>query len=84
MTHQVQLSDPAYERLKAQKKKGESFSDVVLRAIGRPSLLEALAKLPRMTDKEYHAWEQTRREMRALDAARNERMEHFRRTGKWP
>ena len=33
VTKQVQLSEAAYDRLKAAKRKGESFSDVVLRAV---------------------------------------------------
>jgi predicted CopG family antitoxin len=35
VTKQVQLSDAAYKLLKAHKRTGESFSDVVLR-LGRP------------------------------------------------
>lgn len=38
MTKPVQLSDEAYRRLRARKKSGESFSDVVLRMTGKESL----------------------------------------------
>jgi predicted CopG family antitoxin len=38
VTKPVQLSDEAYRRLRARKKAGESFSDVVLRLTGRGSL----------------------------------------------
>lgn len=36
----ISLSDEAYAKLKAEKKSGESFSDVVKRLTGRKSLLE--------------------------------------------
>ncbi|MEM4780461.1 MAG: antitoxin VapB family protein [Halalkalicoccus sp.] len=36
----VALSETAYERLKARKREGESFSDVVERLAGERSLLE--------------------------------------------
>lgn len=43
MTKPVQLSDDAYARLAAEKRPGESFSDVVLRLTQkRISLAEAL------------------------------------------
>jgi predicted CopG family antitoxin len=38
MTKPVQLSDEAYRRLRARKKTGESFSDVVIRLTGSGSL----------------------------------------------
>lgn len=38
VTKPVQLSDEAYRRLRARKKAGESFSDVVLRLTGRGTL----------------------------------------------
>ncbi len=34
----ISLAEDAYEALKAQKKEGESFSDVVLRLTGRSNL----------------------------------------------
>ncbi|WP_458190108.1 antitoxin VapB family protein [Haladaptatus sp. NG-WS-4] len=39
-TKTVALSESAYERLKARKREGESFSDVVERLAGERSLLE--------------------------------------------
>ena len=35
MTKVISLSNEAYERMKAAKKPGESFSDVVIKVIGR-------------------------------------------------
>lgn len=40
VTKPVQLSDEAYRRLRMNKRPDESFSDVVLRVIGRGSLAE--------------------------------------------
>lgn len=36
----ITVTDAAYERLAAQKRPGESFTDVVLRLAGRPSLAD--------------------------------------------
>lgn len=36
----ITITDAAYERLAAQKRPGESFTDVVLRLTGRRSLAE--------------------------------------------
>ena len=41
-TKTVALSESAYERLKAHKREGESFSDVVERLAGERSLLEVV------------------------------------------
>ncbi len=65
MTKMVQLSDEAYLRLKARKRKGESFSDVVLRLTPRSSVLE-LAKL-RRPPAEIEAHRRLIREMKELD-----------------
>jgi len=40
MSHQVRLDDDVYERIKANKRDGESFSDTVERLIGGRSLRE--------------------------------------------
>ncbi|GAB7090713.1 hypothetical protein JCM18237_09840 [Halorubrum luteum] len=40
MSKSIRLSEDAYERLKAHKRDGETFSDVVLRLAGERSLLE--------------------------------------------
>lgn len=40
MTKVVQFSDDAYRRLKARKRKGESFSDVVKRLTTRTTLAD--------------------------------------------
>ena len=38
MSHQVRLDDDVYERIKANKRDDETFSDAVERLIGRRSL----------------------------------------------
>ena len=38
MSHQIRLEDDVYERIKANKRDGESFSDAVERLIGGQSL----------------------------------------------
>ncbi|UPW01584.1 antitoxin VapB family protein [Halorussus gelatinilyticus] len=38
MSHQVRLSDDLYERIKANKREGESFSDAIERLIENRSL----------------------------------------------
>lgn len=83
MTHQVQLSDAAYTRLKALKKEGESFSDVVLRSIARPTVLQAMATLPSLSDKEYRDRLAALRRMRDRDAERDERLDKLRQK-RWP
>ena len=40
MSHQVRLEDDVYERIKANKRENESFSDAVERLIGGRSLRE--------------------------------------------
>lgn len=40
MSHQVRLEDDVYERIKANKRENESFSDTVERLIGGRSLRE--------------------------------------------
>ena len=40
MSRSVRLSDEAYERLEAQKREDETFSEVVLRLAGERSLSE--------------------------------------------
>lgn len=54
MTHQVALSDAAYQELKARKLNGESFSDVVLRLAneGKKDPLAWLAGRPRISKAE--------------------------------
>jgi len=66
MTKMVQLSDAAYQRLKAQKRKGESFSDVVLRLAPGRSLLDLGAML---TADEISEQEQRIQRINALDRA---------------
>lgn len=72
MTKMVQLSDEAYRRLKARKRKGESFSDVVLRLTPRASLLD-LAKF-RRSDEEIEAHLAFLKEMRKRDMPDYERI----------
>jgi predicted CopG family antitoxin len=38
MSHQIRLDDDVYERIKASKREGETFSDAVERLIGGRSL----------------------------------------------
>jgi len=45
-TKTINLSLDAYELLKAHKKEGESFSDVIRRLLSKPSLDEVLAEAP--------------------------------------
>jgi predicted CopG family antitoxin len=40
MSHQIRLEDHVYERIKANKRDDESFSDAVERIIGRHSLCD--------------------------------------------
>lgn len=80
MTRQVQLSDEAYERLRAEKRDGESFSDVVLRLTGKKSL--ASFRTGR-SKKEIRAHQAMLREMAELDRADMERwMRRRRRLGR--
>lgn len=67
MSHQVRLDDDVYERIKANKRDDESFSDAVERLIGGRSLRE----LREVFDKEQV------REMRDVieDADRRDRDE---------
>jgi predicted CopG family antitoxin len=44
-TTTISLRDEAYERLRAAKREGESFSDVVLRLTDSPSTEERIAEL---------------------------------------
>lgn len=54
MTHQVALSDAAYQELKLRKQNGESYSDVVLRLVGseKKDPLAWLAGRPRISKAE--------------------------------
>lgn len=75
MTKQVQLSDDAYERLAARKRKGESFSDVVRRLTPAGSLL-GLAKLNElMTPEERAEQDRLRAAMKAAEDAEIEAFE---------
>lgn len=57
MTKMVQLSDAAYRKLSMAKRKGESFSDVVIRITGRRRSLRDLAELGTPDEAERHlAW----------------------------
>lgn len=66
MTKMVQLSDEAYARLKAQKRKGESFSDVVVRITAQGASLRDLVSLGRSPE-EIRAHERMVQEMDRLD-----------------
>ncbi|MBW3583794.1 MAG: hypothetical protein KY455_11900 [Euryarchaeota archaeon] len=66
MTKMVQLSDEAYRKLKMAKRRGESFSDVVLRVMGRKRSLRELADLGR-TNEEIEDHIRLLREVGALD-----------------
>lgn len=79
LSKRIRLSDEAYERLAAHKRDDETFSDVVMRLAGEPSLLELAGIL---TDEQAGALEaaiEERRERRAgeLDAVAN-RMTNYR------
>lgn len=72
LTKMVQLSEEAYARLAANKKPGESFSDVVLRVAPRPHLGKLLRAIGR-TKEEIDAHERWLKEMSAKDQADAER-----------
>ncbi len=65
MTKAVQLSDEAYARLKTLKRDDESFSDVVLRIVGRGGSLRDLGDL--RTREEAERAESWIREIDQLD-----------------
>jgi len=52
-TTTISLKDEAYQRLKAAKEEGESFSDVVLRLTDSPTTEEQIAALAGGLDAEY-------------------------------
>lgn len=54
MSKNIRLSEEAYDRLEANKREDETFSDVVLRLAGEPSLRELAGIL---TDEEADALE---------------------------
>lgn len=64
-TKTISLADDAYEKLKAHKREGESFSDVVRRLAGGASLAEYHGVLDEDTADELAAIVERRREERA-------------------
>ena len=68
----ITITDAAYERLAAQKRAGESFTDVILRLTGRRSLTD----LPAMISPT-----EARALAEAVLAARDERRDARRRRG---
>ncbi len=74
MTKTVGLTDDAYERLKAVKREGETFSDVVRRLTGAHLLKELAGTMDDETAEEY---------MRAIregrERAERERKERYER-----
>lgn len=61
-TKTISLSDDAYERLKAKKREGESFSDVVRRLFPRVRLKEFHGVLSKGTAKELEGLVEESRE----------------------
>jgi len=70
-TKTISLDEKAYERLKARKKEGESFSDVVKRLAGERSWSEVAGILDR---KEADALEDAIEEGRQRSKARSDRI----------
>ena len=71
MTHQVRLEDHVYERIKANKRDDESFSDAVERLIGGQSLRDLRdvfdeGQVAEMRDAVDAADEEDRTEVREL------------------
>ncbi|MWV40550.1 antitoxin VapB family protein [Natrialba sp. INN-245] len=64
-TKTISLADDAYEKLKAHKREGESFSDVVRRLTGGVTLAEYHGTLEEDTADELAAIVDRRREERA-------------------
>ncbi|MEY7851593.1 antitoxin VapB family protein [Natrarchaeobius sp. A-rgal3] len=64
-TKTISLADDAYEKLKAHKREGESFSDVVRRLTGGVTLAEYHGALEEETADELAAIVDHRREERA-------------------
>ena len=64
-TKTISLADDAYEKLKAHKREGESFSDVVRRLAGGATLAEYHGALEEDTADELAAIVDRRREERA-------------------
>jgi len=54
-TTTISLKEEAYDRLRAAKRDGESFSDVVLRLTESPATEERIAELAGGLDAEYAA-----------------------------
>jgi predicted CopG family antitoxin len=72
-TKTISLADDAYEKLKAEKREGESFSDVVRRLAGGVTLAEYHGALDAETADELEAIVERRREER--DETHRERVE---------
>jgi len=84
MTKPVTLSDEAFRVLRANKRPGESDSDVVLRLAeqgGKDPWL--IFRTPRRTKAEIARHEWFLKEMREADAKRWDRLQRLRRTGRW-
>lgn len=73
MTKVVQLSDDAYELLTRQKRKGESFSDVVRRAFPRRPLTDLVKLFQEWTPEERREAERIWRIGREIQAEEIER-----------
>jgi predicted CopG family antitoxin len=54
-TKTISLDEEAYERLKAHKREGESFSDVIKRISGKPSWTEVAGTLSEEEAKELES-----------------------------
>jgi len=72
-TRTIAVSDEVYERLRARKKPGESFTQMLDRLLGRPSFME-LAGV--MTPAQVDIIRKSVEEGRARSRARRERMIH--------
>lgn len=74
-SHTVALDGEAYASLKAQKRAGESFSDVVKR-ISKPrqSILEFAGAWKDLPAKDWHALQESYRRTRDADRRRTEKL----------
>ncbi len=72
-TKTISLADDAYERLKAHKREGESFSDVVRRLTDSTDLMEYHGILSEETGEELEEIVQNRREARNAERERRRR-----------
>lgn len=70
-TRTISITEEAYERLKVQKEKNESFTDVINRMTGKKSIMELAGILSK---EEGEKLEKVIKEGRALSRRRREKL----------